>query len=239
MKLETHVHTRYSHDSIHSLSFLYLMSRLRGVECIAITDHNTIKGGVEFKKFCEKRGNRISVIIGEEIMTSRGEVIGLFLNSEIPAGLSPDETINEIVRQGGIVYIPHPFDLKRHKTVMCFEDIRINRDHIDCIECHNGRNVSTDYSINQNEIAEKLGLQKVVGSDAHTFIEIGRNYMNVAATCISTPEEFRVAIATADRHKSNCINLAHQITKFERIIKYIIRGDINGLFGIIIKKVRR
>lgn len=239
MKLETHVHTRYSHDSIQAFSFLYLISRLRGVDCIAITDHNTIKGAVEFKKFCKKRGNRISVIIGEEIMTSRGEVIGLFLNSEIPAGLSPNETIEEIVRQGGMVYIPHPYDVKRHKTVMSFQDIEININHIDCIECYNGRNVSTAYGIKQNEIAEKLGLQKVVGSDAHTFIEIGRNYMDVAATCISTPEEFRMAIATAVFHKSNCINLAHKITKFARIIKYIIRGDINELFRIIIKKVRR
>ena len=118
MKLETHIHTRYSHDSILCFGLLYIKLRLKGIDCVAITEHNNIDGGIEFKKYCDKRNSKISVIVGEEIMTDEGEVIGLFLSENIPSGLSADETIARIKNQKGLVYIPHPFDEKRNKTVL-------------------------------------------------------------------------------------------------------------------------
>lgn len=243
MKLETHVHTRYSHDSILCLYILYLMCKIKGINSIAITDHNTIKGAVKFK---EKFGTRvkakgkkkgIQVIIGEEIMTSDGEVIGLYLTEEIKPGMTPDKTIAAIIEQGGVVYIPHPYDDKRHKTVMNFEDIQRNRRYIDCIECFNGRNISEEYGVKQTMISEQLGLTKVIGSDAHTMIEIGRNYMEVHE--FTDKDGFIKAISSATFTKKQCLKLSHQITKVARVIKFVIKGNFNGLFRVVNKKVRR
>ena len=86
MKLELHVHTKYSKDSFLCFWPLYLKCRIRRIRCIAITEHNNINGGVQFKKFCEKRKGKIQVIIGEEIFTNEGEIIGLFLKKKYFAG---------------------------------------------------------------------------------------------------------------------------------------------------------
>ena len=83
------------------------VAKKKGIDIIAITDHNTIKGGVETKKVEKEFG--IEVIIGSEIMTTEGEIIGLFLNEEIPKGLTPEETIELIKEQGGLAIAPHPY----------------------------------------------------------------------------------------------------------------------------------
>lgn len=238
MRIETHVHTRYSHDSLLSLKLLYLMCRLRQIGCIAITDHNTIKGAVEFKKYCELRKRGPYVIIGEEIMTSRGEVIGLYLKEEIPPGLTPEVTIRKIKKQGGIVYIPHPYDEKRQRTVMPFPDLEKNTLLIDCIECYNGRNISAEYGQKQMEVALRLAGIKVIGSDAHTFLELGRNYMSIENGYLSKPEYFLSEVQKAKFHEAPCLRVAHRITKLAKMMKFISKGDIYGLFRVINGKLR-
>ena len=141
IRLETHCHTRYSKDSLLLHSLLYMKCRLCHIDAIAICEHNNILGALKFKEYCSKRKNKVLVIVGEEIMTSSGEIIGLYLNEEIPAGLSCDETIDRIISQGGVVYVPHPYDEKRSKTVLSEECIFSNSHRIDCMECYNGRNV--------------------------------------------------------------------------------------------------
>ena len=84
IRLETHCHTKYSKDSMLPFSLLYLKCRLCHINWIAVTEHNNIQGAIEFKKYCEKKKSKLHVIIGEEIMTFDGEVIGLFLKEEIP-----------------------------------------------------------------------------------------------------------------------------------------------------------
>lgn len=235
IKLETHVHTRYSHDSLLPLWVIYCICRFKKISCLAITDHNTIEGAIKFKEKFENRG--IQVIVGEEIMTSNGEIIGLFLKDEIEKGMTPDQTIDEIIKQGGLVYIPHPFDLKRNKTVLKFNHIERNKERINFIESYNGRNIDENYGIKQNEIANKLKITKVIGSDAHTFLEIGRNYMEVDR--FTTKEEFVKSISTAKFVKAPCLKISHSITKIDKLLKYIIKGDFNGLFGAINKKIRK
>ena len=115
IRLETHCHTRYSKDSLLLHSLLYMKCRLCHIDAIAICEHNNILGALKFKEYCSKRKNKVFVIVGEEIMTSSGEIIGLYLNEEIPAGLSCDETIDRIINQGGVVYVPHPYDEKELK----------------------------------------------------------------------------------------------------------------------------
>lgn len=232
------MHTKFSHDSLLPFWLLYLKCRLCGIDYIAITEHNNIEGAIAFKEYCCKRGSKVNVIVGEEIMTQSGEVIGLFLNKQIEAGLTAKETIEKIVKQDGIVYIPHPYDLKRFKTVLNEESIRKNIEIIDCIESHNGRNINRDYSNKQREITEKYKAVKVIGSDAHTVFEVGRNYMEVDMEPNSS-NAFREALRHAKFKQAECIAASHIITKFDRVLKLLLEGDYRGLFRILNKKFRR
>lgn len=236
IRLETHCHTKYSKDSMLPFSLLYLKCRLCHIDWIAITEHNNILGALEFKRYCDKRKKSINVIIGEEIMTSQGEIIGLFLNEEIKSGLSCDETIDLIKKQNGIVYVPHPYDEKRSKTVLEEECIKNNAYRIDCIECYNGRNISESYGFKQNDIADKYGLTKVIGSDAHTIWEISRNYM--AVDCIpDNPEHFKKAIENPYFHKKKCLKFSHNITKLVKLLKMITKGNFNEIYRIVNKRI--
>ena len=171
-------------------------------------------------------------------MTSQGEVIGLFLRDEIPSGLSCNETIDLIKKQNGIVYIPHPYDEKRSKTVLVEECIKNNAYRIDCIECYNGRNISESYGFKQNDIADKYGLTKVIGSDAHTIWEIGRNYMLV--DCLpDSPEHFKKAIENAYFHKKKCLKISHKITKLVKFIRMMEKRNFNEIYRIINKRFRK
>lgn len=218
-KLELHVHTRYSHDSMLSLPVLYWLCRIRGIDQIAITDHNTIDGAMAFKKYCKEHGSKIQVIIGEEIMTDSGEVIGLFLNENISGNLTVEDTAREIRKQGGLLYIPHPYDKKREKTVLKEHGLQKILGSVTCIESHNGRNIDPSFSKEQSRIAEKYRLQKTVGSDAHTGIEIGRNYLEHDMHDVESPEKFIKALSGSCLHQKQCIKLSHTMTKFVRVIK--------------------
>jgi predicted metal-dependent phosphoesterase TrpH len=234
IRLEVHTHTKYSHDSSLNKWLYLFMLKIRKINTIAITDHNEISGAIEFKDFLERYG--INVIIGEEIFTNKGEVIGLFLSQKIEPGKSVRDTILEIKKQGGIVYIPHPYDEKRYKTVLPEEEIKNNIDLIDIIEIHNGRNICSYFSDHQLSIANKYpSALKLVGSDAHTFIELGRNYNIIEQ--FNTPEEFISNLKTVFFVKKDCIKFAHEITRIVRFIKLLRKGDFNELQRIINRKL--
>ncbi|MGG0464507.1 PHP domain-containing protein [Priestia aryabhattai] len=235
IKVELHTHTKYSHDSLLNKWMYLLMLKIKKINVVAITDHNEIKGAKKFQPFLEKYG--IKVILGEEVFSTRGEIIGLFLNKKIPAGLSPRETMVRIKEQGGIVYIPHPYDEKRYKTVLAEEEIRANNDLIDIIEVHNGRNIKPYFSDNQLAIAQKYRKVMSVGSDAHTIFELGRNY-NVMKE-FDNGLEFYNSLKEARFVKKECLQIAHSITKVDRVIRMIRKGNFNELFRIINKRYSR
>lgn len=237
MKVELHCHTRYSDDSILSLRLLYRKCKKENIKYIAITDHNSIKGAKLFSKYCADHGGDVNVIIGEEIMTSEGEIIGLFLKEKIEPGLSVEKTIYQIKCQNGVVYVPHPYDEKRYRTVLNENAIERNKSQIDCIECHNGRNISEQYSIKQNEIADKYHLNKVIGSDAHTLLEIGRNYNEVSIEPIDK-DHFLEAIKNAKHCTASCLIIAHKITKIAKMITYIQRGNYDEIFRVINRRIK-
>lgn len=237
MKIELHCHTKYSDDSLLLFHALYWKCVACGIRYIAITEHNNLRGAEAFASFCRKRGNKVSVIKGEEIFTSQGEIIGLFLDSEIGPGLSPEETILRIREQNGIVYVPHPYDQKRKKTVLSEEAIQNNLDQIDCIECHNGRNVLERYGIEQNAIAEKYAITKVIGSDAHTVLEIGRNVIETK-DCVLNRETFLEVIKDGYFEKKSCLVIAHKITKIVRAVKMIWKGQFYEVCRIFLKRIK-
>lgn len=233
-KIECHVHTIASKDSIQTKYPMLLMCKLKKIDCLAITDHNEIWYAQKHKNFFKK--HNIDIIIGEEIFTSEGEIIGLFLTKKIEPGLTAKETIKLIKEQGGMVYIPHPYDPNREKTVLDRKIIEENIKKIDFIEGHNGRNICTKTSEKQLEIVSDLSARMINGSDAHTFYELGRNFCYIDSY---EKEHFIRNIEKANFHKSKCIKLAHINTKIVKILKMITKGDINGIIRIIKRKIKK
>lgn len=236
--MELHVHTKFSKDSLLSFWGLYMKCVMLNIKWIAITDHNNVEGGIAFKKYCQRRGNRVNVIVGEEIYTDAGEIIGLFLKENVQPHMSVEDTIKEIKRQNGVVYVPHPFDEKRKKTVLKYEEIEKFKEKIDCIEVHNGRNALREYSIKQEEIANRNGIVSIVGSDAHTWMEIGRNYL-IIENEPNDAENFMNAIQRSILVRKDCMLFSHQITKIVKGLRLIGAGKYNELYRIIIRKSKR
>jgi predicted metal-dependent phosphoesterase TrpH len=173
IRLDLHNHSNSSYDCRTTVSEFKRVFDADRIDRIAITDHSVIGLAFELKKIF---GDRI--VIGEEVMTNEGEIIGLFLSKEIPKGLSPEETIEEILKQNGLVYIPHPFDTRRSGIGKSPNHIDImKRAHI--IEVFNSRCFTQTPNNLALEFASKYNILKSVGSDAHTWDEIGRSYIEI------------------------------------------------------------
>src|ERR1700684_4684133 len=128
------MHTDHSYDCATPVEVLLAHARERGLGAIAVTDHNEISGALEARA----KASGIQVIVGEEVKTAeQGEVIGLFIEEKIPRGMTLQETIAEIKRQGGVVYVPHPFD--RMHAVPDYEHLLDVIDDVDAIEVFNPR----------------------------------------------------------------------------------------------------
>ncbi len=162
MELDLHVHSRYSFDSISNPEKILKIARKKGLDGIAITDHDAIKGGIIASQVNIKD---FFTIIGSEIGTEAGDIIGLFLNEEIKSRTSL-EVIDEIKAQDGIAVLAHPF--RRAKEI---NDEVIKR--IDVIEAFNARNKKSANIMAKN-LALKHNLPMIAGSDAHFYFEIGR-----------------------------------------------------------------
>jgi predicted metal-dependent phosphoesterase TrpH len=176
MKIDLHIHSKYSGDSRMEPADILKTAEKAGLDGIAITDHNTIKGGLEAGKI----KSDIEVIVGSEIRTDRGEVIGYFLNTEIEKR-ELFEVIDAIKEQGGTVCIPHPFDLFRIYKLKPEEDVLKS---VDCIEVLNSRCILGASNKKARILAEEHGLGMTAGSDAHTPSEIG-----TSGVVVDSPEE--------------------------------------------------
>lgn len=173
-KADLHVHTCYSKDSTSSLDEIVDHCAKVGIDCLAITDHDRLAGALEMKRIAP-----FVVIPGEEVFTKQGEIIGLFLEEEVPPGLSPEETVERIKAQGGLVYIPHPFDRFRPHSRIRRDALDRIASHIDLIEVANSRTFMRRDSARALELARSLGVPGIAGSDAHVVREIGRTYMEI------------------------------------------------------------
>ncbi len=173
IKADLHLHTIYSGDSRSRLEQIIARCNEVEINCIAVTDHNTIAGAVEMRKTAP-----FKVIVGEEIHTSNGEVIGYFLTQEIPKGLTATETMRRIKEQGGLVAVPHPFDRLRGSAIQRSALEAILPD-VDIIEVLNARSILQRYNTMAGQLAQKHRLAASAGSDAHTLGEIGAAYIKM------------------------------------------------------------
>ena len=135
MRADFHMHTYYSRDCATSPEALVARALRMGLGCIAVTDHNTIRGGQAVARIAP-----FPVIVASEVKTTHGEITGLFLTEEVPRGLSPMETVERIKAQGGLVSIPHPYDSVRTSVLSADAMVEV-LPHADIIEAFNARNV--------------------------------------------------------------------------------------------------
>jgi len=174
IRVDLHIHTCYSRDSLTSLQEIIATAPQRGLGALAILDHNTVDGGLALREMAP-----FPVIVGAEVMTTAGEIAGLFLNEAIPKGLSPQETVARIHDQGGLVYIPHPFDSLRSSRLeeAALMDIL---EQVDVLEVLNARVVRPADNERARLFAAAHGLPGAAGSDAHAPVEIGSAYVEMA-----------------------------------------------------------
>ena len=173
LKADLHIHTKYSMDCDTPLEQIITRCLEIGINCIAITDHNTIDGALKMQSIAP-----FPVIIAEEILTSQGEIMGIFLKQGIPSGLSIDQVVSQIRAQGGLVGIPHPFDVFR-RSALKNNILEKLAEQIDVIEVFNSRNPLLRSSVKAQIFAQKYGIPGTAGSDAHTSGEIGNAYIEM------------------------------------------------------------
>ena len=189
---DLHMHTSWSHDCQIEVGELVDHAERVGLGAIAVTDHNVFGGALEAAALARDR--ELVVIPGEEVKTdTQGEVIGLFLREEIPARMSFGDTIAAIREQGGIVYLPHPFD----RIHTCPDPATIHRHlaEIDVLEVYNARLLFEAYNDEALRFARKYGLQMGAGSDAHVLQGVGTGVLRMRA--FDGAEEFQLSLRTA------------------------------------------
>jgi predicted metal-dependent phosphoesterase TrpH/glycosyltransferase involved in cell wall biosynthesis len=201
LHVDLHMHTDHSPDCATPVEVLLATARDRGLGAIAITDHNEISGALAAREVAEQMDG-IKVIVAEEVKTAgQGEVIGLFLEEKIPKGLTMEHTIAEIRRQGGLVYVPHPFD--RLHSVPDYEHLLEIVEEIDILEVFNPRVALTAFNEEAERFAAKYRIVPGAGSDSHVAQALGSVMIRVHD--FDGPAEFLEAMRDADivrKHKN-------------------------------------
>lgn len=184
--VEFHCHTNASKDSLTRPQELIDAARLKGVDRLIITDHNTIAGA----RLAYEIDPEL-VIVGEEIMTTRGEILAAYVKEEIPAGLSPEETIHQLRQQEAFISVSHPFDSMRSGGWLerdLFEIVPL----VDAIEVFNSRCMLPKFNRQARRFAERYNIPGTVGSDAHAAFEVGRSLLRLEP--FEGPDELRSVI---------------------------------------------
>jgi hypothetical protein len=190
---DLHMHTSWSHDCSIPVDDLLDHAEAEGLGAIAVTDHNVFGGALEAVE--RARGRRITVIPGEEIKTDgQGEVIGLFLEEEIPRGLPFADTVAAIRAQGGLVYVPHPFD--RLHSIPDPSTLHRHLAEIDVFETYNARLLFEAYNDEALRFARKYNLTAGAGSDAHVLQGVGTGVVRMRR--FNGPEEFLISLRSAE-----------------------------------------
>jgi hypothetical protein len=155
---------------------------------LVITDHNTIQGALLAKELDPE-----VVVVGEEILTEKGELLAYYVSKEIPKGLSPIETINRLKIQGAFIAVPHVFDRRRHGWRM--DDLLEILPFVDALEVFNARCLAKNINRQGREFAQAQDLPMIAGSDAHSLVELG--LATVSLSCFNSPDELRDSLKSA------------------------------------------
>ncbi len=191
IKLEFHCHTHASKDSLTRPADLISAARRKGIDRVVVTDHNSIVGAREAQAIDPEL-----IIVGEEIMTTQGEILAAFVQEEIPRGLSPKQTIRLLKDQGAFISVSHPFDELRQGGWK-ESDLLDILPEVDAIEVFNSRCMFPRFNRRAEAFARAHNIAGTVGSDAHAAFELGRSLLLLDP--FSGPEEMRRIIGLAGR----------------------------------------
>jgi len=207
--VDLHMHTDHSYDCATPVEVLLATAREQGFGAIAVTDHNEVSGAHDARAKAADYG--VKVIVAEEVKTAdQGEVIGLFIEDKIERGMTLEETIAEIKRQGGLVYVPHPFD--RMHAVPDYEHLLTIIGDIDAIEIYNPRVAIGSFNEEAARFAAKYRLLAGAGSDAHVAQGLGS--VRIRMHDFDGPDEFRESLRSAEIHTKPASLLYVQALKF-------------------------
>ncbi len=213
LRVEFHCHTHYSRDSLTDINRLVATARQSGVDRLVITDHNTIQGALKAKDLDPEL-----VIVGEELLTTRGELLVAFVQDELPRGLEPMVAIEKLKAQGAFISVSHPFDLRRHGWAL--PDLQAITPYVDAIEIFNARCQWSGINRLAADYAREHQLSGTAGSDAHTLREVGRATFQVPS--FQTADDLRRVIAQASitgRLSSPFIHLTSTYARFYKQLK--------------------
>jgi predicted metal-dependent phosphoesterase TrpH len=210
-----HIHTRFSRDSILSEEKFIRTALDRGLTHVAVTNHNNVEGAVAVRDKVAELGlsDQLTVILGEEVSTADGEVIGLFLQRTIPRGLSADETADAIHEQGGLVSIPHPYDPFRQSHIREAPLIALlEAGKVDMIEVFNSRVTLQRHNLEAAELAARYGVPGIACSDSHSSFEIAMSFN--ALPVFGSADELRAALPMNEWHGSRSTVFIHLTTRW-------------------------
>jgi hypothetical protein len=222
LKVDMHTHSEYSPDSRTPLRVQAAAIKAAGLHVVCATDHNTIEGALRLRELAD--GFR--VIVGEEVSSRDGEIIGLFLERPIPRDLSAEETIARIHDQGGLVSVPHPFSRNRRFHLRRSVLDRVYKD-IDCIEVFNAREAFTQDNLRAAAFAKEKEIPGAVGSDAHRAAEIGRAWVEMED--FAAREDFIAALREGSVVGKLTGNYIHVLTRLDVVRKWWKRRRTKSL----------
>lgn len=225
MKIDFHVHTSYSYDSIFGPKEMVKAALKKGLDCIAITDHNKIKGALEALEFAKDKP--ILIIPGIEIKSKDGDILALGIKENIPKGLPAKETIKKIKKLGGKVFIPHPFAF----NCSFKKDLEGLIREIDGIETLNA-SIFGSGNKKAADFAEKYRLPKIAGSDAHSPWFLGKVYLEIEGKNLSLNEIFEKIKRGEGEIKGREANF------FEKVGDHILRNIIK-FFNFYVRRKKR
>ncbi len=214
MLVDFHVHTCASKDSLASPESLVRAARRRGLDRIVVADHNTLAGALAARAL-----DPDLVIVGEEIMTTRGELLAAFVTEEVPRGLSPQETIRRLRAQGAFISVSHPFDRWR-SGAWRIEDLLEIVPLVDAIEVFNARCLFRDDNLRAQAFARRHGLPGTAGSDAHAALEVGAAHL--ALPPFQGPEGLRRVIGVAETRGRLSPFWVHFLSRYARLRKKVV-----------------
>jgi predicted metal-dependent phosphoesterase TrpH len=218
-----HIHTRFSRDSILSEDKFIRVALERGLTHVAVTNHNNVEGAVAVRDRVAELGlaDRLHVILGEEVSTADGEVVGVFLTRTIPRGLSADETADAIHEQGGLVSIPHPFDPFRASHIRREPLERLaEAGKVDMVEVFNSRVTFGRHNQEAAEFAARYRIPGIAASDSHSSFEIAMSFNALPA--FTTADELRAGLPENEWHGSRSTVFIHLTTRWA-VMSNIVR----------------
>lgn len=218
LRVEFHCHTIFSKDSLTKPEQLVNAARKKGIQRVIVTDHNSTAGALRAQQIAPEL-----IIVGEEIMTTRGEILAAFITEEIPARLTPQETIRRLRDQGAFISVSHPFDVHRngHWDV---PDLLEILPLVDAIETFNARCMNPNFNTQAQAFAQQHHTPGTVGSDAHTAFELGTATLTLPN--FANADDLRRVIRQGQAHNRLSSPLIHLSSRYAVMVKKLGFGKV-------------